>query len=46
MYKEGDFVVRLVGCESDQNRNCEGEFDEYYNKLKQKDGTTAAAAAG
>ncbi|KAL8726840.1 MAG: hypothetical protein Q9166_006456 [cf. Caloplaca sp. 2 TL-2023] len=34
MYKEGDFVIRLVGCENDQNRNCEKEFDEYYQKLK------------
>ena len=28
MYKEGDFVVRLVGCETDPNRNCEREFED------------------
>ncbi|KAL8683546.1 MAG: hypothetical protein Q9186_000458 [Xanthomendoza sp. 1 TL-2023] len=34
MYKDGDFIVRLVGCESDANRNCEKEFDEFYSKLR------------
>ncbi|KAL9601969.1 MAG: hypothetical protein Q9219_002193 [cf. Caloplaca sp. 3 TL-2023] len=34
MHKDGDFVVRLVGCELDQNRNCEKEFEPYYEKWK------------
>ncbi|KAL8769074.1 MAG: hypothetical protein Q9209_004860 [Squamulea sp. 1 TL-2023] len=34
MYRDGDFVVRLVGCESDPNRSCEKEFDEWSSKLK------------
>ncbi|KAL8783471.1 MAG: hypothetical protein Q9213_004608 [Squamulea squamosa] len=34
MYRDGDFVVRLVGCESDPNRSCEKEFDEFNSKLK------------
>ncbi|KAL9608240.1 MAG: hypothetical protein Q9167_006909 [Letrouitia subvulpina] len=35
MYKDGDFVVRLVGCEADPNRSCEKEFDVFYNQWKQ-----------
>ena len=41
MYKKGDFLVRLVGCELDQNRNCEKEFDkanEEFKLLRTKDG--------
>ncbi|KAI4273195.1 MAG: hypothetical protein L6R35_006427 [Caloplaca aegaea] len=34
MYKDGEFVVRLVGCELDQNRNCEKEMETYYEKWK------------
>ncbi|KAL8626465.1 hypothetical protein Q9189_007833 [Teloschistes chrysophthalmus] len=38
MYKDGDFVVRLVGCESDSSggggRDCEREFDEVAGKEK------------
>ncbi|CAD6581345.1 MAG: hypothetical protein ASARMPREDX12_000438 [Alectoria sarmentosa] len=34
MYKEGEFVVRLVGCELDSNRYCEKEFDMYYQQWK------------
>ncbi len=34
MYKEGEFVVRLVGCELDQARYCEKEFDMYYQQWK------------
>ncbi|KAL8697443.1 MAG: hypothetical protein Q9201_007127 [Fulgogasparrea decipioides] len=34
MYKDGEFIVRLVGCEADPNRNCEKEFEAYYDKLK------------
>ncbi|KAL9627813.1 MAG: hypothetical protein Q9204_006315 [Flavoplaca sp. TL-2023a] len=28
VYKEGDFVVRMVGCETDPARNCEREFED------------------
>ena len=34
MYKEGDFIVRLVGCDLDVARNCENEFDKYYGVWK------------
>ncbi|KAL8748073.1 MAG: hypothetical protein Q9184_007513 [Pyrenodesmia sp. 2 TL-2023] len=34
MYKDGDFIVRLVGCDLDQNRNCEKEFEPFYEKWK------------
>ncbi len=34
MYKTGDFVVRLVACELDSSRNCEREFDKYYEEWK------------
>lgn len=34
MYKEGDFVVRLVGCELDSSRYCEKEFDQYFQQWK------------
>lgn len=34
MYKEGEFVVRLVGCELDSTRYCEKEFDMYYQQWK------------
>ena len=34
MYKDGDFIVRLVGCESDPSRNCEAEFDAWKGKVK------------
>ena len=34
MYKRGDFLVRLVGCELDGSRNCEKEFDQYYDEWK------------
>ncbi|KAI4161761.1 MAG: hypothetical protein LQ342_004593 [Letrouitia transgressa] len=34
MYKDGDLVVRLVGCEGDPNRSCEKEFDVFYNQWK------------
>ena len=34
MFKEDDFVVRLVGCELDENRNCESEMEPYYNLWK------------
>ena len=42
MYKEGDFVERLVGCELDQNRNCEKEMDLIYQKSKGSIGKTSA----
>ena len=38
LYKEGDFVVRLVGCETDPKRSCEDEFDEFYQRLKKGKG--------
>ncbi len=34
MYKEGDFIVRLVGCELDVARNCEKEFEQYFSEWK------------
>ncbi|KAL8827448.1 MAG: hypothetical protein Q9170_007014 [Blastenia crenularia] len=34
MYKDGDFLVRLVGCELDDNRDCEEEFETWYGKWK------------
>lgn len=34
LYKEGEFVVRLVGCELDATRYCEKEFDMYYQQWK------------
>ncbi|MCJ1278582.1 hypothetical protein MMC21_006399 [Puttea exsequens] len=34
MHKEGEFVVRLVGCELDSSRYCEKEFDQYYQQWK------------
>lgn len=35
MYGDDDFVIRLVGCELDKDRNCEREMDHYYQKWKQ-----------
>jgi len=34
MYQKGDFVVRMVGCELDSNRDCEKEFKQYYDEWK------------
>ena len=34
MYKEGEFAVRLVGCDLDSSRYCEKEFDQYYQQWK------------
>lgn len=34
MYKENDFIVRMVGCELDPERNCEKEADLYYQQWK------------
>lgn len=34
MYKDNDFVVRMVGCELDIERNCEKEMDPYYHQWK------------
>ena len=33
-YKEGDFVVRAVGCERDRQRNCEAEMDPWWLQWK------------
>ncbi|KAL9003038.1 MAG: hypothetical protein Q9188_004070 [Gyalolechia gomerana] len=38
MYKDGDFVARFVGCELDQNRDCEKEFEPYYDIWKRSIG--------
>lgn len=38
MYKEGEFVTRLVGCELDQNRDCEKEFEPFYEKWRRSVG--------
>ena len=34
MYKEGDFVVNLVGCANDAGRSCEQEINPYYRQWK------------
>lgn len=34
MYQENDFIVRLVGCELDSQRNCEKEMDPFYQQWK------------
>ncbi|KAI4234053.1 MAG: hypothetical protein LQ349_004026 [Xanthoria aureola] len=33
LYQDGDFVVRLVGCDTDAARSCEGEFEAMRVKL-------------
>ncbi|MCJ1243932.1 hypothetical protein MMC30_001129 [Trapelia coarctata] len=33
-YKEGDFVVRAVGCEQDKARNCESEMDPWFQQWR------------
>ena len=35
VYKEGDFIVRLVGCELDAQRDCEKEMEPVYQQWKQ-----------
>ncbi|KAL8939957.1 MAG: hypothetical protein Q9216_003063 [Gyalolechia sp. 2 TL-2023] len=40
MYKDGDFVARFVGCEAEQNRDCEKEFEPYYEKWKRSVGNS------
>lgn len=32
MYKDDEFVVRMVGCELDGGRSCEKEMDPYYQQ--------------
>ena len=34
MYRKGDWLVRLVGCELDTNRDCEKEFNKQYDEYK------------
>ena len=34
MYQENDFIVRLVGCELDSQRDCEKEMDPFYQQWK------------
>lgn len=29
-YKEGDLVLRFVGCDSDNQRSCEMEMEPFY----------------
>lgn len=41
MYKKGDFVVRLVGCELDSKRDCEKEFNYEYDEWKMQMGNDA-----
>ena len=38
MWTDGDFLVRLVGCENDSNRECEKEFEPFYEQWKKKVG--------
>lgn len=33
LYQDGDFVVRLVGCNTDAARSCEAEFEAMRVKL-------------
>ncbi|KAI9931327.1 hypothetical protein ASPWEDRAFT_166723 [Aspergillus wentii DTO 134E9] len=35
-YKDGDFVIRLLGCDSDPKRSCEKELEPYYNSWARK----------
>ncbi|GKZ19178.1 hypothetical protein AbraIFM66951_008012 [Aspergillus brasiliensis] len=30
VYKEGDFVIRFLGCDTDTRRSCEKEMEPYY----------------
>lgn len=34
VYEEGDFIVRMAGCEQDPSRSCESEVDQYYAEWK------------
>ncbi|MCJ1236642.1 hypothetical protein MMC14_004624 [Varicellaria rhodocarpa] len=34
MYQDGDFIVRAVGCEKDNNRHCDREMDPWYHRWK------------
>ena len=34
MYGDNDFIIRLVACELDANRDCEREMDTQYQKWK------------
>lgn len=34
MYQGNDFVVRTVGCEKDENRDCDKELDPWYQQWK------------
>ena len=33
-YKDGDFVVRAVGCERDRTRRCEEEMEPWFQQWK------------
>lgn len=30
VYKDGDFVIRFLGCDTDTKRSCEKEMEPYY----------------
>ena len=32
VYKEGDFLVRMAGCETTSKRDCEKELEPYWEK--------------
>lgn len=35
-YRDGDFVIRFFGCDSDPKRSCETEMDVYYSMWERK----------
>ena len=35
-WEEGDFIVRIPGCEKDSKLNCEDLINPFYNTWKQK----------
>ena len=35
-YRDGDFVIRFIGCDSDPKRSCETEMDVYYSKWERE----------
>lgn len=49
LYQDGDFVVRLVGCDTDAARSCEGEFEAMRVKLgarKMREGLKGGGQVG
>ena len=43
-YREGDFIVRAVGCERDIGRDCEEEMKPWYDNWSLKHGQTSTSA--